>query len=338
VRRRWARAAERVAAVALALVVGLGCLLAAPAGAAADEIDLAVFAPAAQFSSMQDRLELGRRLAEHLRKSLPETSVKSRVYARASDFDSAVASASIDLALVDATYLAMSKLKQPRVLAMTPPVVWHLVASSSLSSVSELWKKRLHLAAGGSRGGGDGFEVELADGFFNGEARPFFSYIGPAQDSTSALVALSFGKADAVLMPVSDPTSFPEGTRSIYAFEPMPGMVLVALSRRGSDHAKLFLPALDQFKGAAPVRSFSLVSPDVDLLAALRARLKIAPREAPMPTLPLRALIDSLVTSGSLSIPQQPAVDFALTPAAAAATLAPPPPPPASPSSPRRRR
>lgn len=324
---------------ALFLLLGLIAWLAAPARAAADELTLAVFAPGAQFSTMQDRLDLGRRLAEHLQKELPETRVRSRVYAQSVDFERAVASAAIDLALVDATYLALSTLKPTRVLAVTPPVVWQLVTNSSVSSVAELRGKRLFL--------GGAIAVGIAQGLFSGEAKDFFAAITPVQDSSSALIALDLGKAEAVLLPVSASSRLPKGLVSRQSFEPIPGMALVALTRLDADAAGKILSALEEFRDEPPTSSFSRAS--AELLTGLKARLAVAPRQAPMPTLPLRKLIDSLITAGSLAIPQLPVADFALTPAQAAASLAPPPPspspsprpptPPApSPAAPSRRR
>ncbi len=318
------RLPRRALAPLVGLLVGLLVWLGAPARAAADDLTVAVFAPAAQFSTMQDRLDLGRRLAEHLQKELPETRFRSRVYARRIDFRSAVASNSIDLALVDTSYLVMSGLKPVRVLAVTPPVVWQLVTHSTVLSVAELRGKRLLQADSvGDDSVGNHSGTGFARHLFGGEAKEFFRSISPVQDSASALVALSFGKAEAVLLPVSAPR-LPEGLVSLHSFEPMPGMALVALSRLDAETAEQILTSLETFRGAAPVASFSRASGE--LIAALKARLAVAPRHAPMPTLPFRKLIDSLVTAGTLAIPQLPVAGFALTPAQAAASLAPPPP------------
>lgn len=320
----WPRLPPR----ALTFLLGVLAWLGASAGAAADDLTVAVFAPAAQFSTMQDRLDLGRRLAEHLQKELPETRFRSRVYARPGDFENAVTINSINLALVDTSYLTTSKLKPTRVLAVTPPVVWQLVTRSTVSSVVELREKRLLLA--------DSVEVDLVQGLFGGEAKGFFGTIGSVPDSASALVALALGKVEAVLLPVSR-SRLPENLVSRLSFDPMPGMALVALSRLDADTAEKILASLETFRDEAPVASFTRAS--AELIPSLKARLTVPPRRAPMPTLPFRKLIDSLVTAGSLAIPQAPVANFALTPAQAAASLAPPPPPPpaSSPTPPRRR-
>lgn len=288
---------------ALALAIALGALLVAPRPAAAD-ITLGVFAPAARFTSMQARIDLGERLAAHLESASPGERIRSRVYARAADFEEAVSGGKIALALVDATYLVHGKVT-PQVLAAAPYVKWDLM-SRRYKSVAELRGKRLSVAAGGQ-------ERRLVDGLFEGEARQLFpgdEHLSVAQDSASALAALSVDKADAALLPTSE--SDPSDVRLLLDFPAMPGLLLVAYPQVKPDAYERITSAAAQFRGEGPVPLLRAAGNDV--LETVRQRLTVAPRRAPLPTLPLRALIDALITAPVLTIPQRAAQDFAISP------------------------
>ena len=73
--------------------------------ASADTITVGVFAPSAPFPSTASRVELASRLGEHVGKALGGTGT-GKVFARAGDFQAAVKSGEIKVALVDATFLA----------------------------------------------------------------------------------------------------------------------------------------------------------------------------------------------------------------------------------------
>jgi hypothetical protein len=294
--------------------------------AAADVITLGVFAPAAHFANTQRRLELGQLLADHLDRALPDTQVRSRVYARATDFEEAVRLGVLGLALVDATYLVKTKLPY-RVIAAAPEVEWRLVSGRHFSALAELKGKRLRLATGGD-------EKAVAQGLFGGEAEAFFGAgsdgIAATQDSASALAALSLGKADAALLPVNLPL-LGEDIATLVFFEKMPGVVLVAFPEVLDPPRARIAAAVADFRGEEPVLSLQPATDEV--VAKVRQRLAVTPRRAPMPTLPLRALIDSLVNPLRLSIPQRPAQEFAQLPDGKPAL--PPKAAPAAPAGPR---
>lgn len=325
---------RRFAAALVAPFVALAALaLAAPAPAAAD-ITLGVFAPAARFGNMQARIDLGQQLAAHL-SSITGEQIKSRAYAQADDFDKA-SREGLALALVDATHLVVSGGPAPRVLAAAPYVKWQLI-SRQVRTVSELRGKRLSLAAVGK-----GAERRLLEGLFEGEARQLFpegERLSVAQDSASAEAALALGKADAALLP--EGVQRPAGEMVVLLeFPAMPGLVLVAYPPVKPDAYERIRNAAASFHGADPLPS--LLPADGDVLATVRQRLTVAPRRAPLPTLTLRSLIDSLIESPSLTIPQRSVQDFAISPIGGSApTLATPAPVTAAPTavpSPTRRR
>lgn len=301
------RLQQRLARIVRALLLALLICALLPGRVRADVITLGVFAPAAHFANTQRRLEMGQLLADHLNGELADTQVRSRVYARASDFEEAVRGGIIKLALVDATYLAKTKVAY-HVIAAAPEVEWRLVSSRHFSALAELKGKRLRLATGGD-------EKAVAQGLFGGEAEAFFGAgsdgIGAAQDSASALAALSLGKADAALLPVNLQL-LGEDIATLVFFERMPGVVLVAYPDVIDSARARIATAAAKFRGEEPVLTLQPATDDI--IAKVRQRLAVTPRRAPMPTLPLRALIDSLVKPLLLGIPQRPAQEFAQLP------------------------
>lgn len=291
------RAAKALIVAALAVAA-----LAAPAAA---DVTLGVFTPAAHFANSQARLEMAQKLATYLGDEVLAQKVKSRVYARAEDFERAVREKTLQLALVDAVYLVRSR-SEFRVVAAGPEVEWKLVAaaaSPSIPSVASLRGKRLRLAAGGN-------ERWVAQGLFDGEAEAFFAPgadgIAATQDSASALAAVALGKADAALVPVRLPLG--EGLVVLDTFEKMPGVLLVAYGEGVAASFASFASA-PRFSGDEPVAL--LEKAGQEQLLKLRSRLEVKPRHAPMPSLSLRVLINSLASPPLLAIPQRPAQDFA---------------------------
>ena len=290
-----------VARIVVRIVALIVAVLAAGAlgGPAAADVTLGVFTPAAHFANSQARLELAQKLATYLGDEVLAQKVRSRVYARAEDFERAVREKTLQLALVDAVYLVRSK-SEFRVLAAGPEVEWKLIAAAAIPSVASLRGKRLRLAAGGN-------ERWVAQGLFDGEAEAFFAPgadgIAATQDSASALAAVALGKADAALVPARLPLG--DGLVVLETFEKMPGVLLVAY---GESIAASFAGAL-KWSGDEPVAS--LEKAGQEQLPKLRSRLEVKPRHAPMPALTLRVLINSLASPPLLAIPQRPAQDFA---------------------------
>lgn len=289
---------RRAAAPLIVAALAVGGL-AAPAVA---DVTLGVFTPAAHFANSQARLEMAQKLATYLGDEVLAQKVKSRVYARAEDFERAVREKTLQLALVDAVYLVRSK-SEFRVIAAGPEVEWKLVAAAEISAVASLRGKRLRLAAGGN-------ERWVAQGLFDGEAEAFFAPgadgIAATQDSASALAAVALGKADAALVPVRLPLG--EGLVVLDIFEKMPGVLLVAYGEGIAASFASFASA-PRFSGDEPVASLERAGQEQ--LPKLRSRLEVKPRHAPMPSLSLRGLINSLASPPLLAIPQRPAQDFA---------------------------
>lgn len=290
---------RRAAAVLVAFWMAVGA-----ARDASSDITLGVYTPAAHFANSQARLELGQALSTYLGDEVLQQKVRSRVYARAEDFDRAVREKTLQLALVDAVCLLRAK-GGYQVIAAGPEVAWRLVASAQFAEVASLRGKRLRLAAGGN-------ERAVAEGLFEGEAEAFFAPgsdgIGATQDSASALAAVALGKADAALVPARLPLG--DGLVVLETFEAMPGVVLIAYGDPTVANlvAQKFVLA-PKFAGEAPVASLERAGQEQ--ISRLSARLAVKPRHAPIPTLSMRALINALASPPLLAIPLRPAQDFA---------------------------
>src|SRR5829696_5527978 len=89
-----------------ALLVAL-FLVAFTAPSHADNLTVGLFAPTAPFPSTSARVELASRLAEHLGASVNRTG-SGKVFARGPDFAAAAKKGEVNVAVVDAAYLAVA--------------------------------------------------------------------------------------------------------------------------------------------------------------------------------------------------------------------------------------
>lgn len=297
-------ASRRLVIACLTALLTLWC---APARA---ELILGVFAPAAPLENTEERILLGAQLAEHLSASLPgKPVVRSRVFVRASDFDAAK---DLSLVLVDGAYLA-SPSGDRRAIAVTADVSWRLVVGpgiDSMKALSQHAERRLLVATGGD----PDRARRLANGVFRGEASGFFGDISSAPDSASALAALALGKAACALLPLTDEARLPAGVTVVHSTEPMPGMVLAVMSPRvPRDQLAQLEAAARSFR--SETSGVSLRAADQGSLAAMVQRLSPPPpRRGPMATLPLRALVNSLLMAPHVSMPRVDARRFVARP------------------------
>jgi hypothetical protein len=270
-------------------------LICGAAQGARAELTVGLYAPAAQLPSIEARIKLVQQLAAHLQTELsPRQRIKSRVFTRASDFAAAKRDGKIDIALVDAIYLARASLGY-RVVARGPDYRWQLV--SAARTTAELTGQRLCIASGGR-------ETEIVAGLFAGElTRGFFSRIISAPDSASALALLSLGKAEAALLPAGLPLS--EGFAPLVTFPDMPGLVLV-VDARTSEALRLQISAAAlSFAGDGLLSGWRPAGDEV--VTEVEQRLRVSERRGPMVLLPLRWLVAALMVApapqASLQLP-----------------------------------
>jgi hypothetical protein len=164
---------------------------------------IALYAPNAPFASGIDRSNYVTRLAQQI-SSVAGVSATGSAFAKAADLERAITAKQIDFAVFDGVYLAQKEsgrncFATATVGGETSPR-WSLFAQSKVP-VKSLQGKKLSLAATGGRD--DDF---IGNALFDGEVvvKKFF---GPglvkSPDLSSAVQAVSLGKADAVFAPES---------------------------------------------------------------------------------------------------------------------------------------
>ncbi|HSN28551.1 MAG TPA: PhnD/SsuA/transferrin family substrate-binding protein, partial [Kofleriaceae bacterium] len=162
--------------------------------ARAETVTVGLFAPSAPFPSTAARVELASKLGAAISKALGGTAATGKVFARSGDFQSAVKKGDVQIALVDAVYLATA----PGGYTVLASAVrggdtqhrWQLVARGA-EKLADLKGKRVLVPASGGRETDFVLDVLLA-----GEvARDYFGKIETAPDTASTLAALGLGKA-----------------------------------------------------------------------------------------------------------------------------------------------
>ncbi|MCB9561648.1 MAG: hypothetical protein H6708_14680 [Kofleriaceae bacterium] len=238
--RAWACAAV----VALAVVT-------APAAAHAGDLRLGLFAPAAPFESTAARQDYASKLASHLAEATGGAGV-GRVYARASDLAAAIKKKEIDVAVVDAAYLAATG-STATVLAIAtrggdPAGAWQVIGHRDVEVIAQLEGERLLTPTVG------GHEADFVlDALLGGELpRTFFRAIDTAPDVASVLAALALGRADAAVVPVG--VDLPDGTARIATLPAVSWPALVAFGGVAAATRRKLTAAAETFAGGAALK------------------------------------------------------------------------------------
>jgi len=195
---------RRALTLALLLVGGV-------ASAQQKPLRIALYAPNAPFASGIDRANFVSRLAQQI-SSVAGVPAKGDAYARANDLEQAIQKKQVDFAVLDGVYLAQRNVPYQCVATATvggeTAPKWALFANGA-SDVKSLQGKKLSMAATGGRD--DDF---IGNGLFDGElsTKKFFAQVAKAPDLTSAVSAVSLGKAEAVFAP----ESMGKGMKSVF--------------------------------------------------------------------------------------------------------------------------
>ncbi|MGE0548334.1 MAG: PhnD/SsuA/transferrin family substrate-binding protein [Kofleriaceae bacterium] len=269
----------------------------------ADTLTVGVFAPSAPFSSTATRVELATRLGDHLGQALGGTGV-TRVYARASDFASAVKSGDVKVALVDASYLANLSgyvVLGAAVRGGDTSQGWQLIARGS-PRIEQLRGKRVVVPAIGGR------ETDFVmNVLFNGELpREFFGKVESALDTSSALSTLGLGKADAAVVPVG--VDLPPGASVVVKLASVQGPVLVAYAGISERQRAVLSAAAAGFRGDAVVSGFR--PGNTDDVRAIARRFTVAAKRGPFVVPAVRVVVGELIERRTFSIERTPATAF----------------------------
>jgi hypothetical protein len=284
-------------------------VLLAAATAHAEPVTLGLFAPTAPFPSTSARVELASRLGDALGKGASTTGT-GKVYARAGDFAQAVRKGDINVALVDAAYLAHAGGNFTVIAAAVrggdTNHGWHLVARGG--KVADLKGKRLLVPGIGGREPDFVYNV-----LFGGEiARDFFAKLDVAPDTSSALAALGLGKAEAAIVPAG--VELPSGMTSVLVLPAVSGPVLVVYGSVSADRRAALAAAAASFHGDATVGGFRVG--DAEAVKAIARRFTVAAKRGPLAVPAVRLLVGELVEGRTFAIDRTSPATFAVAPLA----------------------
>ena len=259
-----------------------------PSASRADGLPVGMYAPSLPYPGTAARVQAVGKLAEHFGKAVGVTGV-GRVYARASDFATAVKKADVAIALVDVAYLAHAGGNYTVVAAavrggeVSRP--WQLVGKSG-TTLAQLQGKTLLVPA---IGGHENDFVYAA--LFGGELpRDYFAKLDTAPDSVSAIAAVGFGKADAVVVPGG--IELPPGMVALLSLTSATDAVLVVYGTDAKLRAAL-VTAITTYQGDSIVGG--LRTSDAEAVASLRRRFVIAARRGLMVVPAAKLLVGELL-------------------------------------------
>jgi len=276
--------------------------------ARAENVTVGLFAPTAPFPSTSARVDLATKLAEVIGKALGGTA-SAKVFARASDFASAVKKGDVQVALVDAAYLASAGGGYTVIAAATRGGAsehrWQLIARG-VEKLADLKGKRVLVPAIGAR------ETDFVlDVLLGGEvAKDFFGKIEPAPETASALAALGLGKADAAVVPAG--VELPASVVTVLALPAVQGPVLVAYGSVTAAQRSAIASAVASFQGDATVAGFKPAA--ADAVQQVARRFSVPAKRGPLAVPAVRLLVGDLVEGRTFSIERTPATSFAVAP------------------------
>jgi hypothetical protein len=275
------------------VVLAFLMLVAMTAIAAADGLRVGMFAPSTPFDGTGARLEFATKLAKHIG---GEDAV-GRVYGKASDFSSALKKGDIDVAVVDATYLAASG-GSYAVLAVAvrggdTKTTWDLVARGTVDSVLALKGKALIVPSIGGREA-----AFVGEALLGGELPADFWKVDSSPDVLSALAALGIGKADAAVVPSG--LSLPAGTNRVATLPAVSWPVLIASPKASADMQALAAERAPSFGGAGAISGFR--SGSAEAYKSLARRFGRPQRRGPMVVPNLRIAVGELIEGRTFTI------------------------------------
>jgi hypothetical protein len=276
--------------------------------ARAENVTVGLFAPSAPFPSTSARVDLASKLADTIGKALG-ASASGKVFARSGDFASAVKKGDVQVALVDAAYLAVAGGGYTVIAAATSGGSsehrWQLVARGA-EKLADLKGKRVLVPAIGAR------ESDFVlDVLMSGEVgKDYFGKIESAPDTASALAALGLGKADAAVVPAG--VELPASVVTVLALPAVQGPVLVAYGSVTASQRTAIAAAVAGFAGDATVSGFKPAG--ADAVQAVARRFTVPVKRGPLAVPAVRLLVGDLVEGRQFSIERTNATAFAVAP------------------------
>jgi ABC-type amino acid transport substrate-binding protein len=277
----------------IGLVLALAALVAGAAPATAEPLRVGVFAPATPFDGTGARLEFATRLARHI----GGDDAVGRVYGKAGDFASALKKGDIDLAVVDASYLAAAG-GSYAVLAVAvrggdTRTTWDVVARGTIDRVLDLKGKTVLVPSVGGRE-----TAFVLEALLGGELPADFFEVESSPDVLSAIAALGLGKAEAAVVPSG--LSLPAGTNRVVSLPAVSWPLLIASPRASADAQARAAERAPTFGGSGPISGFRAAT--ADAYKSLARRFGRTQRRGPMVLPNLRMTVGELIEGRAFSI------------------------------------
>lgn len=265
--------------------------------ARADGVVVGLFAPTSPFAGTAARVEFATRLGKAIGAAIGEPGI-GRVYGKAGDFAAALRKGEVQVAVVDATYLAATgaggNVVAVGVRGGDASVGWVLVARGA-GTVLELRGKTVLVPSVGGREG-----EFVRNGLYGGElGKDFFGAIEAAPDAASALTSLGLGKADAAVVPAG--AAPPAGASVIATFAPISLPVVVVTGVDDATRAKI-VAALVAFEGDAALGGFRAGGGEG--VKAMARRMSPAERRGPMALPDVRIGFGELLAGRGFALPK----------------------------------
>ncbi len=268
----------------------------AAAAAAAEPVRVGVFVPATPFEGAGARLEFANRLAAHIGGGQGV----GKVYGRAGDFASALRKGDIDVAVVEASYLA-STTASVAVVAVAvrggdTRVGWELVARSGAAGAAGLLglagKKVLVPSVGGRE------REFVLEAMLGGELPADFFRVEASPDVLSAVTALGLGKADAAVVPGG--LTLPAGVTRVTTLPAVSWPVLVVSAKATAAVQALAAERALSFGGSGAITGFRAAS--ADAYRGLARRFGRPVRRGPLVIPAVRLAVGVLIDDRTFAI------------------------------------
>jgi hypothetical protein len=287
------RAEQSIVKALLIAAVTAAMLMLATSVAAAGPLRVGLFAPSTPFEGTGARLEFATRLAKHI----GGDDAVGRVYGKASDFAAALRKGDIDLAVVDATYLAAAG-GNYAVLAVAvrggdTRTGWDLVARGTVDSVMALKGKKVLAPSVGGRE-----TAFVGEAMLGGELPADFWKVEASPDVLSTIAALGLGKADAAVVPTG--LALPAGTNRVTSLPSVSWPLLIASPKASADIQGLAAEKALTFTGSGAISGFR--SSNADAYKSLSRRFGRPQRRGPMVVPNLRIAVGDLLEGRTFTI------------------------------------
>lgn len=267
--------------------------LAVAAPAAAEPVTVGVFAPSVPFDGTAARLELAQKLATHV----AGADGVGRVYGKAGDFAAALAKGEIQLAVVDASFLATSGIAHTDLAVAVrgdeTAIAWQLVARAPVAKVLDLKDRTVITPVL------DGRHVDfVANAMLGGELPLTYFKVEASPDVVSAVTAVGLGKADAAVVPGG--IALPAGVTRVATLPSVSWPIFIAAKGAPADVVAQARERIGSFGGSGAIAGFR--TGGTDGYRSLARRMKRNPRQAPMVVPNLRIAVGDLIEGRSFTI------------------------------------